>query len=262
MGRHGSLQSRRFGKRFPLSPIAEIRRPNVRLAFNEFMPNEVNGPVTVDEDDPPRARALRDHLVEQIVAAGVRDTRVLGAMRAVPRHLFVPQDELENAYADQPLNIGYAATISQPSLVAIMSEALALTGTEHVLEIGTGSGYQAAVLGHLAGSIETVEVVPALAERAAATLIALGYRNVHVHTADGWAGWIGGAPYDRIVVTAAPEVLPHALLAQLVDGGLLIAPVGPQARDQRLECWRKLHGHLHKQDLGAVRFVPMVHGPS
>lgn len=228
------------------------------------MPNEAAPPILPPEGiDPPAARALREGLVDKyVVAAGVRDSRVLDAMRAVPRHLFAAQHALEIAYADHPLAIGFEATISQPSLVAIMSEALALNGTEHVLEIGTGSGYQAAVLCHLAGSIETVEVVPELAKRAEATLSAIGCCNVHVHTGDGWAGYPPGAPYDRIVVTAAPEVLPQALIAQLKDGGLLIAPVGSQARDQRLEAWRKSNGHLHKQDLGAVRFVPMVHRPS
>lgn len=213
-------------------------------------------------DDPPFARALRDHLLEQIVAAGVHDRRVLHALRAVPRHLFAPHHTLELAYADHPLAIGYEATISQPSLVGIMSEALMLTGTERVLEIGTGSGYQAAVLSGLARTVDTVEVVPALAERAVVTLAALGCANVRVNTGDGWRGWPPGAPYDRILVTAAPEVLPHALLDQLADGGVLIAPVGSQAHDQRLERWRKDAGHLHKQDLGAVRFVPMVHASS
>jgi len=216
----------------------------------------------VPNDDPPLARALREHLVDRVVALGVHDSRVLAAMRAVPRHLFVPHQELERAYGDYPLSIGHEATISQPSLVGIMSEALALTGTERVLEIGTGSGYQAAVLCRLAGHIDTVEVVPDLAQRAASTLEALGCRNVDVHTGDGWAGWAPGAPYDRVVVTAAPEVLPHALLDQLADGGLLVVPVGSQSKDQRLERWRKVNGQLYKQDLGAVRFVPMVHATS
>lgn len=233
----------------------------VRLAIRTFMTNEgTTAPLL--GNDPPFARALRDHLLEQIVAAGVHDGRVLHAMRAIPRHLFAPEHTLELAYADHPLAIGYEATISQPSLVGIMSAALKLAGIERVLEIGTGSGYQAAVLSPLARSVDTVEVVPQLAERAAVTLAALGCNNVRVHPGDGWRGWPLGAPYDRILVTAAPEVLPHALLDQLADGGLLIAPVGSQARDQRLECWRKDAGHLHKQDLGAVRFVPMVHATS
>lgn len=210
-------------------------------------------------DDPPLARTLRARLVDDAVALGVHDPRVLAAMREVPRHVFVPEHTLERAYADHPLSIGHEATISQPSLVGIMSEALELTGRERVLEVGTGSGYQAAVLCRLAGHVDTVEVVPELAARASAVLHALGCENVAVHTTDGWAGWPEGAPYDRVVVTAAPEVLPGALLEQLADGGLLIVPVGSQAKDQRLERWKKVGGLLYKQDLGAVRFVPMVH---
>lgn len=139
-----------------------------------------------------------------------------------------------------------------------MSEALELTGDEHVLEIGTGSGYQAAVLSHLAGHVDTVEVIRDLAERATVTLASVGCTNVDVHMSDGWGGWPEGAPYDRVVVTAAPEVLPPALLRQLKDGGLLIVPVGSQAKDQRLERWKKVGETFFKEDLGAVRFVPMV----
>ncbi|MBX3263179.1 MAG: protein-L-isoaspartate(D-aspartate) O-methyltransferase [Labilithrix sp.] len=211
--------------------------------------------------DPPSAKALRERLVDRVVALGVHDPRVLAVMREVPRHWFVPEHDLERAYGDHPLAIGHDATISQPSLVALMSEALALSGRERVLEIGTGSGYQAAVLCRLARHVHTVEVVPELARRAASTLRALGCKNVDVHTGDGWAGWPAAAPYDRVVVTAAPEVLPPALLDQLVDGGLLVVPVGSQAHDQRLERWRKVGESLYKQDLGAVRFVPMVHAP-
>ena len=216
--------------------------------------------LSVSHDDPPMARTMREHLVDNVVALGVRDARVLAAMRDVPRHLFVPEHAIERAYADHPLSIGHEATISQPSLVGIMSEALELSGHERVLEVGTGSGYQAAVLCRLAGHVVTVEVVPELAERARSVLKALGCDNVDVHTTDGWAGWPEGAPYDRVVVTAAPEVLPGALLDQLADGGLLIVPVGSQSKEQRLERWKKVGGLLYKQDLGAVRFVPMVRG--
>lgn len=227
------------------------------------MANEARSPIARGPlSDPPVAQALRARLVDQVAASGVRDPRVLAAMARVPRHLFTPGYDLEQAYGDFPLAIGYEATISQPSLVGLMSEALSLTGRERVLEIGTGSGYQTAVLSHLAGHIHTVEVVPELARRAADTLSALGYPNIDVHEGDGWAGWPIAAPYDRVVVTAAPDVLPHELLRQLVDGGLLVAPVGPQAKEQRLERWRKAGTMLYKQDLGAVRFVPMVHAPA
>lgn len=211
---------------------------------------------TMDDD---RAVTLREHLVNRVVALAVNDSRVLAAMRSVPRHLFAPLHNLEHAYGDYPLSIGHDVTISQPSLVGIMSEALELSGSERVLEVGTGSGYQAAILCHLAHHIDSVEVVPELAERATSTLASIGCENVDVHMSDGWAGWPPGAPYDRIVVTAAPDVLPQALLDQLADGGMLIVPVGVQSKDQRLERWRKEGSSLTKQDLGAVRFVPMVH---
>lgn len=213
---------------------------------------------TAASGDPPAARALREHLVDHVVARTVGDPRVLAAMREVPRHIFAPQHELERTYGDHPLVIGHEATISQPSLVGMMSQALELTGKERVLEIGTGSGYQAAVLSRLAAHVDTVEVVPELADSAAQRLAAIGCANVEVHKSDGWAGWPQGAPYDRVVVTAAPEVLPAALFRQLADGGLLIVPVGSQEKDQRLERWQKIGDALHKQDLGAVRFVPMV----
>lgn len=209
--------------------------------------------------DEAKAEAYRTQLVEGVIARVVHDRRVLSALQDIPRHDFVPEHSLELAYADHPLSIGWDVTISQPSLVGMMSEALQLSGTEHVLEIGTGSGYQAAVLCKLAGSVDSVEVVPELAERARAILDRVGCKNVHVHVGDGWAGWAPNAPYDRIVVTAAPETMPAALVEQLAEGGMLIAPVGSQEHDQRLERWVKKNGHLTKQDLGAVRFVPMVH---
>jgi protein-L-isoaspartate(D-aspartate) O-methyltransferase len=200
---------------------------------------------------------LRAALVE-IVAREVRSARVLDAMRMVPRHLFVPEHPLADAYADHPLPIGYEATISQPTVVGLMSEALELDGTQRVLEIGTGSGYQAAVLSRLAREVDTIELVPGLAARARDALAAMGCTNVRVHCGDGWAGLPERAPYDRIVVTAAPDRLPESLVAQLAEDGLLVVPVGPQSRDQRLERHRRRDGALQCDDLGAVRFVPMV----
>jgi protein-L-isoaspartate(D-aspartate) O-methyltransferase len=200
---------------------------------------------------------LRAALVD-IVAREVRSARVLEAMRAVPRHVFVPEHPLAEAYADHPLPIGHDVTISQPTVVGMMSEALELDGTERVLEIGTGSGYQAAVLARLAQHVDTVEVVPALVARARRALGQVGCTNVDVHCGDGWAGLPDHAPYDRIVVTAAPDQLPESLIAQLAEGGLLVVPVGPQSQDQRLERHRRRGGALLCDDLGAVRFVPMV----
>jgi len=203
---------------------------------------------------------LRRALVA-VVAREVDDPRVLDALAAIPRHVFVPEHPLAHAYGDHPLPIGHGVTISQPTVVGMMTEALRLDGTERVLEIGTGSGYQTAVLARLAREVDSVEVVPQLAERAARVLAALGCTNVAVHVGDGWRGHPSGAPYDRILVTAAPERLPTALCDQLSEGGLLVVPVGSQACDQRLERHVKRGGRLVREDLGAVRFVPMVHAP-
>ena len=207
-------------------------------------------------DDTMLRRALVD-----VVAREVSDPRVLDVLAALPRHVFVPEHSLALAYGDHPLPIGHGATISQPTVVGMMTEALRLEGTERVLEIGTGSGYQAAVLSRLAREVDTVEVVPQLAERAARVLATLGCTNVTVHVGDGWRGLPERAPYDRIVVTAAPERLPEALCDQLAEGGLLVVPVGSQSYDQRLERHVKRDGRLVREDLGAVRFVPMVHAP-
>jgi protein-L-isoaspartate(D-aspartate) O-methyltransferase len=209
-------------------------------------------------DDPPEARALRTALVQGLTLV-VGDARVLDAMRAVPRHLFVPEAPLEEAYADAPAPIGHGQTISQPSVVAIMTSALALTGSERVLEIGTGSGYQAAVLSLLASDVYSVEIVPELAERARRTLRSLGHANVHVRDGDGYEGWPDEAPFDRILLTAAPGEVPRALFDQLAVGGILVAPVGAEAHEQRLLRYRKQAGRLLREALGDVAFVPMVH---
>ncbi len=213
------------------------------------------------EWDPPEARARRERLVAE-VANEVRSERVLAALRAVPRHLFVAEATLDEAYGDHPVPIGgREQTISQPTVVGMMSEALELDGSERVLEIGTGSGYQAAVLGLLAGEVHTLEIVPDLAARARRVLSELGFANVHVYLGDGWAGLAEHAPFDRIVVTAAPDELPTALVDQVAEGGRIVLPVGPQRGDQRLLVLEKREGTMHRRDLGGVRFVPMVHGP-
>ncbi len=203
---------------------------------------------------------LRDRLV-RIVAHEVCDPRVLSALRAVPRHAFVPEHEISQAYGDYPLPIGYGATISQPTVVGLMSEALELSGRERVLEVGTGSGYQAAVLSRLTASVDSVEIVPELAERAERVLRDLGFTSVRVHVGDGNRGVPEFAPYDRILGTAATDEIPDELIDQLVDGGLLVLPVGPARRSQRLERHRKRNGRLYREDLGAVRFVPMHRSP-
>jgi protein-L-isoaspartate(D-aspartate) O-methyltransferase len=197
-------------------------------------------------------------LVEQVKFHGsVRDPRVLKAVETVPRHLFVPGEPVDIAYEDRPLPIGHGQTISQPTVVAMMSEALDLHGSERVLEIGTGSGYQAAILTMLAKEVYSIEVVEPLAKEAGARLKELGY-SVNVRAGDGYRGWPEAAPFDRIIVTAAPPEIPKALLDQLAEGGVLVAPVGQGV--QQLVRIRKEHGELHREHLGLVVFVPMVPG--
>jgi protein-L-isoaspartate(D-aspartate) O-methyltransferase len=199
-----------------------------------------------------RERMLR----EQIEARGVADLRVLAALRAVPRHELVPEAQRDYAYEDRPLSIGHGQTISQPYIVALMSEALELDEDERVLEIGTGSGYQAAVLGELAREVYSIEIVAPLAERAKLDLARLGYDNVHVRQGDGYGGWPEQAPFDAIVVTAAPEHVPQALVDQLAVGGRLVIPVGRRVQEL-LRITRDEQGVREERLLG-VRFVPMT----
>jgi len=197
----------------------------------------------------------------QIVKRGVRDPRVLAAMRSVPRRLFVPPDLVAEAYRDSPLPIGYQQTISQPYVVAHMSEMLEVDESMKVLEIGTGSGYQAAILSKLAGQVYSIEIVEPLARSATERLARLGYDNVEVRLGDGYLGWPEHAPFDRIILTAAPERLPEALVEQLAPGGRLVAPVGPQRGDQRLLTVEKdRQGRVSRKVGSAVLFVPMVPG--
>ena len=199
----------------------------------------------------------RDRMVAaQIEARGVRDSRVLAALRRVPRDLFVPDDQRAGAYEDRPMPIGYGQTISQPYIVGYMTEALAIEPSHRVLEIGTGCGYQTAVLAELAEEVYSIELLPALAERARRTLDGLGYTNVHVRAGDGYAGWPEHAPFDRILAAAAPPEVPPALLEQLADGGILVIPVGVD--DQELRVLQKHADRLELLATLAVRFVPMV----
>jgi len=198
---------------------------------------------------------------EQLRARGIRDTRVLDAMRRVPRHRFVLPQYQRAAYDDHPLPIGYDQTISQPYIVGFMTEALSIGPDDVVLEIGTGSGYQAAVLGEIAREVYTIEIVAALADRARRTLAELGYRNVHTRTGDGYAGWPEHAPFSRIIVTAAPETVPQALVDQLAVGGTMILPVGPERGDQELRILRKTERGVTTERSLPVRFVPMVKPP-
>ena len=201
-------------------------------------------------------------LVEQLRTRGIRDERVLGVMAEIERAQFVPFWQAHEAHWDTALPIGYSQTISQPYVVAFMSEALALKGTERVLEIGTGSGYQAAVLAALCQEVYSVEIVPELAARSRALLKEkLGLANVHLREGDGHRGWPEAAPFDAILLTAAPERLPESLLEQLADGGRLVAPVGPAHGDQDVIRVIKRGEDVEVERLLPVRFVPMTSRP-
>jgi protein-L-isoaspartate(D-aspartate) O-methyltransferase len=197
---------------------------------------------------------------EQLKERDIRSARVLDAMLAVERHLFVPEPGRANAYIDAPLPIGHGQTISQPYIVAFMTEALDVQPDHRVLEIGTGSGYQAAVLSRLAKTVYTIEIVEPLAERAREALARLGYGNVVVRTGNGYLGWPEHAPYDRIIVTAAPEEVPPALVEQLKVGGLMAVPVGPTAA-QELRILRRTPAGTETLRTLPVRFVPMTGKP-
>ncbi len=194
---------------------------------------------------------------EQIAARGVADGRVLAAMRAVPRHRFVPADVQSAAYDDGPLPIGSSQTISQPFIVAKMTELLGIRPSDRIFELGTGSGYQAAVASRLARRVFTVEIVPELADRAAETLRALGYDNVTVRSGDGYRGWPEEAPFDAMLVTAAVPRLPERLLAQLRPGGRAVMPIGEAGAVQKLVLVEKTErGELRTKTVFPVRFVP------
>jgi protein-L-isoaspartate(D-aspartate) O-methyltransferase len=211
--------------------------------------------------EPQREGGGRDAERRRMVDAQLRtrditDARVLEAMLKVPRHLFVPDDVRARAYDDRPLPIGFDQTISQPYIVAFMTQALDVQPGHRVLEIGTGSGYQAAVLAELAGQVYTIEIVAPLADRARATLAGLGYRNVDVRTGNGYLGWPEHAPYDRVMVTAAPERVPAALVEQLKVGGLMAIPVGTV--EQELRIMRRTANGMQTLRTLPVRFVPMT----
>jgi protein-L-isoaspartate(D-aspartate) O-methyltransferase len=202
----------------------------------------------------------RERMVrEQLAARGIRDARVLQAMRDVPRHQFVPAEVMHEAYDDTPLPIGCDQTISQPYIVALMTELAHPKASDRALEIGTGSGYQTAVLSRVVGQVFTIEYVAALARRAAQLLAA--YPNVVTREGDGYGGWPEHAPYDIILVTAAPETLPPALVEQLAPGGRLIIPIGPTANTQELLLIQKREdGAIVTESIAPVRFVPLVGG--
>ncbi len=197
----------------------------------------------------------------QIEARGVTDSRVLAAMRKVPRHMFVDQRLWDLAYADRPLPIGYGQTISQPYIVALMTERARIASGHRVLEIGTGSGYQAAVLAEITDQVYTVEIIEALAQQARQRLRALGYLAIQMRSGDGYFGWPTAMPFDAILVTAAPDHVPPPLTQQLKDGGRMVVPVGPPGFVQTLWVITKRGDQLNFENLGPVLFVPLARTP-
>ena len=207
----------------------------------------------------PWAGARRAMVEQQIRERGVRQPAVLDAMETVPRHLFIPPEHRDQAYSDAPLPIGRGQTISQPYIVALMTELLDLDKGDKVLEIGTGSGYHAAVLSRVAGEVYTIEILDDLARQAKSTLEQLGYGNVHVRNGDGYKGWPEAAPFDAIVVDASGPEIPPALCNQLAPGGRLVMPVGRSTWSQHLvKLTRTGDGIFREEDLGAVSFVPLI----
>ena len=205
--------------------------------------------------------ADRERMVrEQIESRGIRGLELLRVLRATPRHLFVPIASRSMAYDDHPVPIGYEATISQPYIVALMTDLLAPGKTDRVLEIGTGSGYQAAVLSQLARQVYTIEIVPELAKSAQRILSDLGYRNVTVRQGDGYKGWPEQAPFAGIMVTAAPPEVPQALIDQLANGGRLVAPVGVGWNQELVLIEKDANGRIRRRSAGGVVFVPMRPG--
>ncbi|MFH1338892.1 MAG: protein-L-isoaspartate(D-aspartate) O-methyltransferase [Candidatus Omnitrophota bacterium] len=221
----------------------------------QFTPPFHKGGVGVEEERAGFGKLREEMVRTQIEARGIGNERVLEAMRRVPRHKFVPWLYRKFAYEDTPLPIGEGQTISQPYIVALMTELLDLTGGERVLEIGTGSGYQAAVLAELAAEVYTIEILPTLAHRAKELLEELGYRNIKVKCGDGYLGWEEYAPFDAVIVTCAPEEIPKNLVEQLADGGKMVIPVG--SAYQELKLIQKKNNAIKISGVIPVRFVPM-----
>lgn len=197
---------------------------------------------------------------DQIVKRGIRNPLTIKAMEKVPRHLFVPSEYIDRAYDDNPLPIGFDQTISQPFIVAYMTEIAKPAKWKKVLEIGTGSGYQAAVLAEIVDSVYTIEIIPELAKQATARLAKMGYKNIITKLGDGYKGWKAHAPYDIIIVTAADDHIPQPLIDQLAENGRLVMPIGQPASAQQLVLATKKNGKIDKRKLAMVRFVPLLHG--
>lgn len=196
-------------------------------------------------------------IAEQITSRGITDVDIIKAMKKVERHLFVPLDLQAYAYKDRPLPIGYNQTISQPYIVGLMSQLIDTDKHEKILEVGTGSGYQAAILGELCGQVYSIEIIKPLQDRAAHILDSIGYKNVHVKWGDGYLGWPAKAPFDAIIVTCSPREIPEPLIEQLAEGGRMVIPVGLK-KVKKLVLLKKKNGKINKQNVISVRFVPMV----
>ncbi len=215
------------------------------------------GLAAVPRQDAFAVARQRQQMVDQIRAHGLTDPTVLAAMEAVPRHLFVPEGERFRAYEDQPLPIGNGQTISQPYIVALMTSLLEVEPGDRVLEVGTGSGYQAAVLSKLVREVYSIEIIKPLGDRARRTLAELGYRNVHLRIGDGYEGWRSASPFEGIIVTAAPPRIPEPLLQQLKTGGKLVIPVGNAYQDL-LVLTKRRDGGFDRRNVLPVLFVPMT----
>jgi len=233
-----------------------MRYPSIAALTAIIIFAAVSGCSSQPPDEAEFAR-LRAKMVErQLKAREIDSPEVLAAMNKIPRHLFVAEEHLADAYGDFPLPIGYGQTISQPYIVAYMTQVLKLQTSDRVLEIGTGSGYQAAILGELCAEVYSIEIIPQLAKSAGELLKRMGYKNVTVKEGDGYLGWPEYAPFDAIIVTAAPEVVPRALFEQTKVGGRLVAPEGEYF--QTLRLYTKTETGLERENLLPVRFVPMI----
>ncbi len=248
--------------------IASRLRHRIRTKMNRFFSSGyllfflLTSPILFSQgQEPPQFKAARLQMVEKTIEnRGISDPKVLEAMRTVPRHRFVPKDSVRSAYADSPLRIGEGQTISQPFIVALMTEILGLEGDESVLEIGTGSGYQAAVLSEIAAQVYTIEIKEVLYKRSTKLLEDLGFRNVKTRFGDGYFGWEEAAPFDAIMITAAVDHIPPPLLAQLKDGGKLVLPLGSpySYMGQILVLVTKSGEDYRLREILPVRFVPMT----
>ncbi len=235
-----------------------VNQTERNIEINWQARNENNKPDTTYINDEDWKKKAQGMIENQIKARGISDDNVLKAIKNTPRHLFVPDEYRDRAYVDGPLPIGRGQTISQPYIVALMSSKLDLTGTEKVLEIGTGSGYQAAILSQLAKEVYSIEIVKSLAEESKELLKDLGYNNVEVKYGDGYKGWPEKGKFDRIIVTAAPEKIPETLIEQLKPGGKMVLPVGKY--HQLLKLIEKSEsGKIKEKNITGVRFVPMVY---